>query len=118
MRRSRSCGLGSSLILSRRRSEKYARRLLTTTTEKQSLEERHFPFGYENGQRLLQVLSRRAQLAELIEDSAARLVAGQKHRRVFHIFGCGQKIVGEFQSVVQLQLPRTICRMRRARGAG
>src|SRR6266478_2886475 len=39
--------------------------------------------------------------------STARAVAGQEHRRVFHILGCGQKLVGEFQSGVQLQLPPT-----------
>ena len=61
----------------------------------------------ENGQRLLQVLIRRDQLAEKKKGSAAREVADQEHRRVFHILGGGQKLVGEFQSGVQLQLPPT-----------
>src|SRR5262249_35717093 len=41
--------------------------------------------------------------------SAACEVAGQEHLRVLHLFGAGQKLVGEFQSVVQLQLPPTYC---------
>ena len=61
----------------------------------------------ENGQRFLQVLIRRDQLAETKKGNAARAVAGQEHRRVFRILGYGQKLVGEFQSDVQLQLPPT-----------
>ena len=52
----------------------------------------------ENAQRLLQVLIRRDQLAEIKKDGAARAVGVQEHRRVFHILGYGQKLVGEFQS--------------------
>ena len=56
----------------------------------------------ENGQRLLLVLIRRNQLAEKDKDNAARAVAGHEHGGVFHILGGGQKLVGKFQSVVQL----------------
>jgi len=48
------------------------------------------------------VLIRRDQLAEEEEDDAARGVAGQKHRRVFRILGCSQKLVGKLHSLIQL----------------
>jgi hypothetical protein len=43
------------------------------------------------------------QLAELKKDSAARVVAGQEHGRLFRILSGGQKLIGEFQSLAQLQ---------------
>jgi hypothetical protein len=61
----------------------------------------------ENGQRLLQVFIGRDELAHMKKSDAERGVAAEEHRRMFNGFGGSQKLVGEFQSVVQLQPPVT-----------